>query len=223
MTLSQIVVAFLEQGSFAKLVASSLVSVVSRSIESLFAFDEHNGPNVVVSTLEDVIDHGDQEHPTKHRGRPIPTPNDQSYTPKNGEEGLHGFCGDRIIQRPCVEEQHWCSSTKCEDVNYQTLAWAQRPASGGQWLSEQATPDQASNRDVVREQDRDSSEGVESIQGSIGPFGCVCQYKGTSTMVSWSPQKRPTKIDERQRRRDNRRNNDCMYRDIPGERNFFEP
>lgn len=39
----------------------------------LLTFDKHDGPNIIMSTLTDVVDSGDDEHSAKHGGRPVPT------------------------------------------------------------------------------------------------------------------------------------------------------
>lgn len=38
----------------------------------LLTFDKHNGSNVIMSALEDVVNSGDDEHSAKHGGRPVP-------------------------------------------------------------------------------------------------------------------------------------------------------
>jgi hypothetical protein len=115
----------------------------------LLALNEHNGPNVLMPSFENIVNDGDKEDAAEHGGRPVPTSRSQYHMPAAELRYSHRLCSDRIVQRPSIKEQHRSHRAKRKDIDYQACGRAKGPAPLGQRLSETTTPDQAADCDVV--------------------------------------------------------------------------
>lgn len=79
---------------------------------SLFALDIHHRTLVIVPALEEVVNRSNDHDGAQHGRGPVPeeTPmvsvhsEDDYYCMADS----HVFLGDRVVQRPDIEEQHRC-------------------------------------------------------------------------------------------------------------------
>jgi hypothetical protein len=111
----------------------------------LGTLDQRHRSDILVSSLDDIEDDSNDQHPSQHRRRPI-----------------HRLCCDRCREWPSQEENQRRQKGKRKDVDCQSKL-AQRPHSFRQLWSAQSTADHACDGEVVRQQSRDGAEGCDGI------------------------------------------------------------